>query len=345
MKRFLPLLLLVCFVFSSCVFQEIEQVTTTQEQTTAEETTAAPLPVYRNPLNGAILDEPFSGRIFSVSINNVSSALPHKGVGEADVYFEMYINDYCTRGLALYTDIKKIPVVGSIRSLRYNFTDISKAYETVMIYSGGSKVVLKDMNTVGIDNIAIDERIGYRDADRLASGYSLEHTLFATGEALYDAAVNRGYDMKLTRQDYGMQFGSEGTPVNGSTANEISIDFTLDGRVKNTTMKYDETRDEYIYWQYKKEMIDENTGKAEGFKNVFVIHAPMIEDPTYHIADIFGAGSGYYACGGKIIPIKWQVESPEHGFAFTSEGGTPILQEPGSTYIAITPEGSSITAK
>lgn len=343
MKRIFALLLITALLFSACSGADNEA--TTEAQTTTEETTAAPAPVYLNPLNGTVLSEPFSGRIFSVSINNVPAALPHKGVGDADVFFEMFINDYCTRGLALYTDIKKVPAIGSIRSTRFNFTDISKAYNTVMVYSGGSDVVLKDMEAVGIDNLVADLPVGYRDTGRSDAGYSFEHTLFATGESLYNAASEKGYDMNLTRQDYGMKFGGEGTPAQGSEANEIEIVFSLDGRTKSTTMKYDSTRDEYIYWQYGKEMVDENTGKAEGFKNIFVVHAPMLSDPVYHIADIFGMGTGYYACGGKMIPVKWWIESPEHGFTFMTEGGIPILQEHGSTYIALAPEGSPVNAK
>ena len=56
--------------------------------------------VHRNPLNGEVLEEPYVGRVFAVSINNVYAALPHHGISQADVFFEMFINDYCTRGLA-----------------------------------------------------------------------------------------------------------------------------------------------------------------------------------------------------------------------------------------------------
>lgn len=299
----------------------------------------------RNPLNGEIIDAPYSGRVFSVSINNVEPALPHRGVGDADVFFEMYINDYCTRGLALYSDIRKVPDIGSIRSTRFNFTDIAEAYDAVMIYSGGSGVVLSDMQSVGIDNIAVDTPIGYRDSERSAAGYSLEHTLFAKGESIYNAAAEKGFELNISDKDYGMNFADEATPENGADANEVEINFTLNGVTKKTVMKYDAERDEYIYWQYGEEMVDENTGKAEGFKNVIVMHAPMLDDPIYHIADIFGKGTGYFACGGKIVPIKWWIESPEHAFTFMLEDGTPLTQEAGSTYIALAPEGSAVNAK
>lgn len=340
MKKLLPIILVICLMLSSCAGGE----ETTAPDTTAEPETAAPV-VYRNPLNGTILEEPYKGRVFSVSINNIAAAMPHCGVAQADVFFEMYVNDYCTRGLALYSDIKNVEAIGSIRSTRFNFTDISQAYNTVMIYSGGSQVVLNDMATVGIDNIVADSPVGYRDADRRAAGYSLEHTLFASGESIYNAAVEKGYDVEIADKDYGMKFTGEGTPVNGATADEIEISFTLHGNTKKTTMKYDAKTDKYVYWQYGEEMVDEKTGEPESFKNVIVMHAPYLNDPAYHVADIFTMGTGYYACGGKIVPIKWWIESPEHAFVFITEDNHELLQEVGNTYIALAPEGSAVVAK
>lgn len=339
MKKLIPIILVLCMLLCSC--SGGTETETTQQESTSNNETVKPV-VHRNPLNGEILDAPFSGRVFSVSINNVSPALPHRGVGDADVFFEMLVNDYCTRGLALYSDVASVPSIGSIRSTRYNFTDISKAYNSVMVYSGGSGVVLSDMENVGIDSIVAEVPVGYRDSSRSAAGYASEHTLFATGKALYDAAVEKGYNVDISDKDYGMTFSEEGTPKDGSAAKEIEISFTLSGKTKKTVMKYDAEKDEYIYNQYGKEMIDENTGEAESFKNVIVMHTEMLDDPVYHVADLFAMGTGYYACGGKIIPIKWWIRSPEHAFTFLLESGQPLVQEVGSTYIAIAPVGSAV---
>lgn len=350
MKKIIPLIIVLTLILCSCSQKQDSSETTlnagdTESTSATAQENNPPVDVIRHPLNGEVLSEPYTGRVFSVSINNVEPAMPHIGVGDADVFFEMYVNDYCTRGLALYSDIKSVPKIGSIRSTRFNFTDIAKAYNSVMIYSGGSGVVLDDMYAVGIDNFPADSPISFRDPDRQAAGYSLEHTLVATGESLYNAAADKGFDLEITGRDYGMNFADEGTPANGSAANEIDISFTLNGVTKKTQMKYDAERDEYIYWQYGEAVTDENTDTEEGFRNVIIIHAPMLSDPVYHIADIFGMGSGYFACGGKMVPIKWWIESPEHAFTFMLEDGTPLLQEAGSTYIAIAPEGSAVTAK
>ena len=51
----------------------------------------------------------------AVTINNIDPALPHFGVNDADLYFEMLCNDYATRGLAIYADPADMGSVGSVR--------------------------------------------------------------------------------------------------------------------------------------------------------------------------------------------------------------------------------------
>lgn len=320
------------------------------EPSTEPETEPTEAPVlYRNPLNGEPLDEPYVGRAFAVTINNVSAALPHRGVSEADVFFELFINDYCTRGLALFSNVAEVESIGSIRSTRYNFTDLALAYDLIVVHAQASDVVLKDMKNEKVDNLNADSSIGYRDSYRYKSqGYAWEHTLFAKGESLVKAAEKKGFDLKISDKDYGMNFVEDGTPVDGEIANEIDITFTLNGHKKYTTMKYDPETREYVYHQFKTEqkMTDENNGEPESFTNVIVILATVKNDSHgYHVADLYGSGDGYFACGGKIIPIKWTHEKEKEPFTFTLLDGTPLYQGVGSTYVAIAPKQSPVEYK
>ena len=58
-----------------------------EETTEPTEATTVPTEpvVYRNPLNGEILDEPFTGRVYASTISNMPENMPHVGVNRADV--------------------------------------------------------------------------------------------------------------------------------------------------------------------------------------------------------------------------------------------------------------------
>ncbi len=309
--------------------------------------TEPPVPavIYRNPLNGEILEEPYVGRFFAVTINNVKPALPHRGISQADLYFEMFINDYATRGLAVFSDVSAVESIGSIRSTRYNFTDLALAYDLIVAHANGSSAVLDDMNDEGVDNLNADSDIGYRDTDRKHQGYSREHTLFAHGTDLIEAAMEKNFDLNLTGQDYGLLFAEDATPVGGVAANEVEIVFTLHGYRKTTTMKYDADLGKYIYWQYGKEMVDENNDQPEAFENVIVILTKVENQGVYHVAQMYGSGEGYFACNGQMIPILWSHEGETDPFVFTLTDGTPLELGVGSTYIAVAPTNSPVNAQ
>lgn len=366
MKQILYLLLAICLLLCACGTPAEPAGTTTAptaEVTTAPTTAATTAPttaattepttepteppvLYRNPLNGEVLEAPYVGRIFTVSINNIEPALPHHGISQADVFFEMFCNDYATRGLALFSNVTEVDSIGSIRSTRYNFTDLCQAYNTVLAHASASKAVLADMRDSGIDNMLADLPIGYRDNYRYKTqGYAWEHCLFATGQSLWDAANQKGFDLEVTDRDYGMLFDEEATPADGQDASEIEIVFTLKGRTKTTTMKYDAQSDTYIYNQFGDEMLDENNGEPEAFRNVIIILAPTHNEGVYHIADLSGSGEGYFACGGKMVPILWSHAGETEPFTFTLTDGTPLVQGVGSTFIAIAPTGSPVSVK
>ena len=254
-------------------------------------------------------------------------------------FFEMFVNDYCTRGLALFSNIADMDAIGSVRSYRHNFNDICHGYDTIVLHAGNEHLIK------GLDHYRVDFAYGYRDYERYNGGYAWEHTLFVNGEIAMQIAQDMKYDVAKTDIDYGMQFAEDGTPAEGEVANAIEIAFTLKGNVKKSTMIYDEELGKYVYWQYQLEMIDENNDEKEAFENVIVILAPTYNEGVYHIAELIGSGEGYFACNGRIISIKWSREKEDEPFSYTLAAGTPLTLGIGSTYVAIAPTGSPVTVK
>ena len=349
MKRIIPVLLALCLVLCACAAKPeptepatqppatTQPVATTDAPTTQPDATVPstePQNAYTNPLTGEAMATPYTGRPIAVTINNVDPALPHHGVNDAAMLFEMLVNDNATRCLAVFSSVEEVPSVGSIRSARFNFVDICQSYDAILAHAGGSEYVMGDVRS-SIDYL--DAIVGagasyfYRDESRLSSGYDYEHTLFTNSEMITGYANDKGYDLTVPEgTTYGLNFSENATP-DGADASEVSFDFWG----KMTYMLYNADTGKYEYREYGMDLVDGNTGAAEAFKNVFVIMTTIYQDGVYHVADLDGSGDGYFACGGKIVPIRWHHEDADAPFTFTLTDGTPLVQGIGNSYFGI----------
>lgn len=356
MKRLIALMLMLTLLLCGCgakgepaVTEAPAAVPETTAAPTAEPTTepttvptTEPAPVYVNPLNGEILDAPFTDRIFANTVSNLESNIPHVGVVKADMLIECYVNmDSVVRCLALFTDIDSVDAIGSTRSTRPMFNAIAQHYDLILSHAGGSDQALKDAKDRGVENFNIDAwavastGASYRDKERKGA---YENTLYGIGSGIKAYAEAQGYPMTLER-DYGFSFTDDGTPAEGIEAKDISITLTYKKAKKETRMVYDESTGKYAFNQYGQVMTDLKTEEVEAFRNVIVMYADITTTGIYHIADFSAGGTGYFACGGKLIPITWSCAGDKEPFRFFTESGEPLELGRGNTYMAIcTPE-------
>lgn len=319
---------------------------TTAEPTT-EPTTAPTEPpvIYFNPLNGEILDAPFTGRIFANTVSNLQENLPHVGVTQADMIIETYVNkNNVVRCLALFTDIESVDAIGSTRSTRPMFNDIAQHYDLILSHAGGSDHALEDAANRGIDNFNIDTWVvastgaSYRDTEYKRA---YENTLFGIGSGIKAYAESQGMEMNLER-DYGFRFAEDGTPADGEDAEKISLVLTYEAAKKETVMVYDAELDKYVWNQYGQVMTDQITGDTEAFTNVIIMFTDITTDGIYHVTEFTNGGLGYYANGGKLIPIVWSCDGDDQPFRFMTEDAQDLLLGQGNTYIAIVTPDSPV---
>lgn len=319
---------------------------TAAEETTAAATEAATVPtepqVYRNPLNGEILDAPFTGRVYASTISNMQENMPHVGVNHADVVMEMYVNmNNITRCLALFTDINSVDAVGSTRSTRPIFNDIAQHYDLVLAHAGGSSTALGDANDRGIDHFNVDSwEVAQSGASYRDTKYkrSYENSLLVNGPAFRAYAEAAGVAPELEK-DYGFRFAEEGTPADGETADTISWTMVYGQAKKDTSFVYNAELDKYVWNQYGEEMHDQITDEPEAFTNVIIMFANITNNGLYHAAAFTDGGIGYYANGGRLIPIVWACDDEDSAFRFMTNDAQDLEMGVGNTYIAIvTPE-------
>ena len=362
MKKLIALLLIASLILCGCGASTpaATEATTAPTEAPATEATGAPTEtteapteppvVYRNPLNGEVLDEPYTGRIFAVTISNIRDALPHYGTMEADILMEMWVNGSIIRDLALYTDVSKAEAIGSVRSDRLMFNQIVKMYDAVLADAAGSDQVLNDAKNTGVNRMTIDTGdstdYSYRAKDRVFTfkpESKYEHTLFAKGAGLLDFAQKKGFSVtQPADKEYNLHFTEDGTPE-GETANSVNVTFTYRNNKKDTTMVYDESLGKYVYNQYGKAMVVGDTEDPECFTNVIIMLADITRGDVYYTANFTNGGTGYYANGGKIIPITWGCDGEESPFWFKTVDGQDLELGVGNTYMAIAPQDSPVT--
>lgn len=373
MKKILPIILCLCMLLSACGPQSPDPTTTTgttqetptntateesqastvetgtqsTEETavgTTEQTVTEPELLYTHPLTGEALAELCTARPVAVTINNISHAQPLHGVGNVDVLYEITAEGggTITRLLGVYTDLASAGKVGSIRSARTYMIDLARTVQAPIVHCGYSEYAQQELRNTGYPsfNQFFYADYFYRDQQRLNSGYALEHTLFAEGADLMQGLTENGFDMVNEEgTDFGLQFADE-IELDGETAKEISFRFYSSGG-KKTVMTYDEEDGVYygtqIWGKQTGSFTDANTGENTPFRNVLLLYSKTTTDGYRMFAQLTGEGTGYFACDGKIAPIKWHRESKNDPFSYTLEDGTPITLGVGKSYIGIIP--------
>ena len=370
MKRILPLIL-VLVLLAGCtggVTDPTATNSTTDTTTTVPVTDSVTEPVtqpvtepvtaptepavvmpYTNPLTGEGRMEPQTRRPYGVVINNIRAAQPLHGIGDADLLFEIVAEGggSITRLLAVYTDVSGTEKIGSVRSARTYLIDIARAYDAIFVHAGWSnyaKDLLGSTHWPFLNGLYGDASgYYYRDQARIDAGYQLEHTLFTTGKNIMAYTDKKSYRTDAKFDTYGMNFAENGTP-DGETANSITLSFYKNG--KRTELSYDAAAGCYYgtqHWtSHSAPFADANTGKTVPFENVFILYARTTTDGYRMFADLVGSGKGYYACGGKLVPIQWSRSSETAPFVYTLTDGTPLQQGVGKSYVGIIPTGSPV---
>ncbi len=378
MKRLIPFLLVLAMLFCACA-QPQEDTKPTGGQTAASDptttapTTTAPTDVPDNttvppqtsapkdepvlsqqhPLTGEAMENPSLNRPVAVMLNNIKAAMPQHGVSQADILYEVLAEGGITRCLGIFTDLENVEKVGSIRSARKYFVELAQGYDAAYVHAGGSGEATNYLST--LKNMNLDAGLSathfYRDQDRLNSGYSLEHTLFGSGEKILAFAKQQGVSTRLTEaKTYAMTFDDSKVIV-GKDAKKVTVYFNMGGKpgayTKSTVFSYDDAAKTYLAAQHGGDYIDGNTKETVAFRNVVVLYAStnVQSDGKLLTIKTTGTGSGHFACNGQMVSIRWSRASVSDPFTFTLDNGSPVTFGTGSTYIAVVPTGATVTSE
>jgi len=298
-----------------------------------------------NPLTGKPMDIRYDrNRPMAIVLNNLPEALPLNGVSDADILYEYPVEGGLTRMLALYQDVFYVEKIGSIRSARHYTVQLANAYDAILASAGRSPQALTEVRALDIPFLNEVEgphrEIFFRDRNRIPNKrVDNLHSVVTTGYRLFEWLPK--YDFRITHEasyESSLRFVEDGTPAGGSNANEIHVRFSS---AKSTTFLYDTADKAYKVRQSNTDFIDANDNSRPVFANILVIKTSISglqgDDAGRLDRVTTGRGSGFFASGGKYIPINWSRADKSSQFIYTLEDGSLLDLSIGKTYICVLP--------
>ena len=321
-----------------------EVIETTEETEVVEElhyvtNEDAPEGMIVSELTGEFIDEALEKqRPIAVMIDNEKIALPHYGVTESDIVYEMVNsthNDRVTRLMVLVKDWENIKQLGNVRSARPTNFMLCMGWNAILCHDGGPLYNNNYSNQPFSTNLS-------GGFDRVPNGKSREFTEYITTED--DIAARLKANKKSIEYQAEYYEGPRFKWLNEVDLGEAAMAATF---IKppfphnQSELEYNEADGLYYYSEYGAPHLDPgNDNKQLSFKNVIIQKADMYEydNNGYMYYDIIEKrNDGYYIVNGKAIPIEWVKVSATSPTKYYDMEGNEIALNVGMTYIGIVP--------
>ena len=315
--------------------------------------TPTPEPAFHHPLTGLPCEEDLSQkRPVAVMLNNLKAAQPQQGNSQADIIYELLAEGGITRMLAVYLEPEGLGLIGSVRSARQYYWEIAKGHDAVYIHAGGSPEFYNTKESLGLFTVdgvrgyysGRDAGMFWRDRDRVAGHhYDFEHSLLTSGEAIAAMLEKENRGVHKDGYSYQMAFADDGTPAGGASALTVTVPFSS---YKTGVFRYDPENGAYLVEEYGEPYIDGNDGSQVSTVNLLALQT------TYKVLDNAGrvrvgleSGKGWFACGGKIVPITWEKGGADQQLRYFTQDGQPLTLGRGNSYVCFIPTSRTVTAE
>ena len=354
-------LIAVFLLLGGCASESSQE----QESPTAQ-TSAAPTPtktptpspsaspsVYvpsgMNPLTGMPIEPEFENtRPAAVMINNLKAALPQHSVADADIIYEALAEGGITRMMAVFQDPSVVGDIGSVRSARTYYVELAGGLDAIYFHAGGSPDAYSKIRNWGVTaldcvNGGYEGTLYWRDEYRMKhAGY--EHSVFTSGERIMTALEKVSRTDHADGYDNNLRFTDDGTPAEGTPAVTISLKYSY---YKTGVFEYDAKTRLYAVSEYDEPYIDGEDDTQVAVTNVLILRTKTaVVDSVGRLSiTLTGSGTGYYACGGKMVDITWSKQSHDSPFVYKLTDGTPLVLGRGKSYVNIFSTTGEFTAQ
>lgn len=299
--------------------------------------------MYRSELTNEIISEELKNqRPIAAMVDNDKRALPHYGISQADIVYEMMnstLNNRVTRLMVLVKDWKNIEQLGSIRSLRPTNILLAAEWNAVVCHDGGPYHNDAYLAKGYTDNLSG----GFA---RVQNGKATEFTEYITTGELESRIAKAGYSEEYNEyanEGPHFQFATESNPIDLSTMenSQPCTKIELPYRNNNPYFVYNEETQTYDYFNHGSEHVDAGNNVQTTFKNIILqdVTFSQLDENGYLIFNCIGEGRwGWYITNGHAMQITWSKLSDTDVTRFYDFEGNEITINTGKTYIGLIPD-------
>lgn len=282
-------------------------------------------------------------RPIAVMVDNESLALPHFGIGEADIVYELMnstLNGRITRMMVMMKDWGSIEQMGSIRSARPTNFFLAAEWNACLVHDGGPFYIDQ--------YIARDYCCHFSGGfSRVNNGKATEYTEYIMKGDLEEKFAASSYSTDYDEYNPGTHYTfALPTAPNvlsetyaGYTKPATSVEFPFPHN--SSAIKYNPETGLYEYSEYGKEHRDGEDDELLTFTNVIIQKCTFsqLDDNGYLIFNILAENMpGYFLTGGEAVDITWTKLAETDITRYYDGTGQQITLNTGKTYIAIVPD-------
>ncbi len=350
MRKLLVVLILLVFIVSGCATETldtpepepIEEVEIPETEIPEESEEIDPNMVI-SPLDGLrYYPDELAKRPVAVSIDNHPRARWQAGISQAEIVYEVEVENPFTRYLCIFL-AKEPEQVGPVRSARPYLVYYALENDGIFVHVGGSNdafAEIRRLRVADVDGLSSGAMWRYNDTGKYAP-----HNMYTSLESIRDEAEYYGYRTEADFEGYIFNEKNINLSENfdSSPANTVNIVYNA---YNTTDYIYDEENNLYLRFKDNEEHIDELDKKQLSVKNIIVIEATkqVLDNEGRLYIGTIGEGEGFYITNGESIPITWKKAIENSRLRFYTDNEELILN-PGNTWIQVVSSLNNLTLR
>lgn len=296
-------------------------------------------PVFYCPLCGVKVDHEGQLRRSSlvIKVENSPAARPQSGLSQACLIYEFPVEGFITRFNVVYLHGES-ETVGPVRSGRLSDLEILSQYQGVLVFSGASKRVMRELRA---SPFLLLDHGGHEELFWRSRYRRMPHNLYTNTRKIRDYLDRKKMGKRVEYQGF---LFKDDTPATTLTATNLKVDFSSVCRAR---FIYDSKTNCYFRYQSSKVSVDALSGKKLRAKNVIFFFAKLnwsglrdkkgSRSPDFSLT---GQGKALVFIDGKVIPAKWFSKAGTP--FFLNDKGERLLFNRGLTWIEVIPSNGSI---